>query len=458
MLTEWEHLKSVICVVPQKIRFFAAKYFNMKKRVNVVTMGCSKNLVDSEVLLNQLERGKFEVMHDSNETGFDAVFVNTCGFIHDAKQESIDMILDYAEAKKRGEIDKLFVMGCLSERYQKDLETEIPEVDKYFGKFDMKAMVDELKVTYQPEYIYERKITTPSHFAYLKISEGCNRSCSFCAIPKMTGRHQSRTIESLVKEARYLAKKGVKELLVIAQDLSYYGIDIYGKNRLAELMQEISKVDGIEWIRLHYLYPTKFPTDILPIMRDNPKVCKYLDMPLQHISNPVLKNMLRHVTREETESLIKKIKTEVPGVVLRTTMLVGFPGETDADFNELKQFIEETKFERLGVFPYSEEDGTYAAKLFADDVPEELKQARADKIMEVQQLISAQLNQQKIGQCFKVIIDRREDGFFVGRTEFDSPEVDGEVLVSSDVELKKGTFVNVEITGAEDYDLYAKVV
>ena len=420
-------------------------------------MGCSKNLVDSEVLLSQLEKGKFEVMHDSNETDFDAVFINTCGFIHDAKQESIDMILDYAEAKKRGKIDKLYVMGCLSERYQHELENELPEVDRYFGKFDMKAMVEELKVTYHPEYIYERKITTPSHFAYLKISEGCNRSCSFCAIPKMTGRHKSRTIESLVMEARYLAKKGVKEVLLIAQDLSYYGIDIYGKNRLAELIEKISEVEGIEWIRLHYLYPTKFPMDILPVMRKNPKVCKYLDMPLQHIANPVLKNMLRHVTREETEALLAKIREEVPGVVIRTTMLVGFPGETEEDFEELKAFIEEQKFGRLGVFPYSEEDGTYAAEKYKDRLDQETKQERADEIMEVQQYISAELNQQKIGKEFKVIIDREEGDFFVGRTEFDSPEVDGEVLITTEKSLKKGDFVTVKVTGAEDYDLYGEL-
>ena len=429
-----------------------------KKRVNVVTMGCSKNLVDSEVLLNQLERGKFEVVHDSNETNFDAVFINTCGFIHDAKQESIDMILDYAEAKKRGDIDKLFVMGCLSERYKNDLETEIPEVDKFFGKFDMKAMVDELKVTYHPEYIYERKITTPSHFAYLKISEGCNRSCSFCAIPKMTGRHKSRTIESLLKETQYLAKKGVKEILIIAQDLSYYGIDIYGKTRLAELINQISEVDGIEWIRLHYLYPTKFPMDILPVMRENPKVCKYLDMPLQHIANSVLKNMMRHVTREEIEALIQKIKEEVPGVILRTTMLIGFPGETESDVEELKQFIQDMKFERLGVFPYSQEEGTYAGDKFEDTLTEEVKQSRADEIMEIQQQISADLNQQKIGQTFKVIIDKKEGEFYIGRTEFDSPEVDGEVLITSENDLKNGDFVSVKITGSEDYDLYGEVV
>ncbi len=420
-------------------------------------MGCSKNLVDSEVLLNQLERGKFEVVHDSNDTDFDAVFVNTCGFIHDAKQESIDMILDYVDAKKRGDIGKLYVMGCLSERYQKELETEIPEVDRYFGKFDLKAMVDELKVTYQPEYIYERKITTPSHFAYLKISEGCNRSCSFCAIPQMTGRHKSKTLEDLVKEARYLAKKGVKEILLIAQDLSYYGIDLYGKNRLAELIERISEIEGIEWIRLHYLYPTKFPYEILPVMRENPKVCKYLDMPLQHIANPVLKNMLRHVTREETENLIKKIKEEVPGVILRTTMLVGFPGETEQDFEELKQFIHETKFERLGVFPYSSEEGTYAYKKFDDNLADEIKQARADEIMELQQQISAELNQQKIGCTFNVIVDRKEGDFFIGRTEFDSPEVDGEVFITSPKELQKGEFVQVEITDAEDYDLFGVI-
>ncbi|MFA5588176.1 MAG: 30S ribosomal protein S12 methylthiotransferase RimO, partial [Mariniphaga sp.] len=402
-----------------------------KKRVNVVTMGCSKNLVDSEVLLNQLERGDFEVAHDSDETGFDAVFVNTCGFIHDAKQESIDMILDYVEARKRGEIGKLFVMGCLSERYRKELEQEIPEVDRYFGKFDLKAMVDELKVTFKPEYIYERKITTPSHYAYLKVAEGCNRSCAFCAIPMMTGSHKSRTVESLVQEAKYLARKGVKEILLISQELSSYGIDLYGRNFLPELIARISEIEGIEWIRLHYLYPTKFPYEILPVMRDNPKVCRYLDMPLQHISNPVLKNMMRHVTREEIEALISHIKQEVPGVILRTTMLVGFPGETQADFEELKQFIAGAKFERLGVFTYSHEENTYAAKKFRDDIPQKIKQARADEIMELQQQISGDLNRQKIGNVYRVIIDRKEDGYYVGRTEYDSPEVDGEVLVSS---------------------------
>ncbi len=428
-----------------------------KRRVNVVTMGCSKNLVDSEVLLNQLEKGKFDVFHDSNETDFDAVIVNTCGFIHDAKQESVDTILDYVEAKKRGDIGKLYVMGCLSERYQKELETEMPEVDRYFGKFDLKAISDELKVTFLPEFIYERKITTPSHYAYLKIAEGCNRSCAFCAIPLMTGQHRSRSIESLIEETRYLAKKGVKEILLISQELSYYGIDIYGKNSLPELIKRISEIERIEWIRLHYLYPTKFPFGILPVMRDNPKVCKYLDMPLQHIANPVLKNMLRHVTREQTEALIERIKTEVPGVILRTTLLVGFPGEKQADFEELKQFVAETKFEKLGVFTYSHEEGTYAAKKFRDDISEEVKQTRADEIMEIQRQVSSELNSQKIGRNFKVIIDRREGNHFVGRTEFDSPEVDGEVIITSSLELKQGEFHEVKITGADDYDLYGEV-
>lgn len=426
-----------------------------KKRVNVVTMGCSKNLVDSEVLLNQLEKGKFEVFHDSDETGFDAVVINTCGFIGDAKQESIDTILQYAEERERGRIGKLYVMGCLSERYKDELRTEIPEVDRYFGKFDLKAIADELKVAYHPEYIYERKITTPSHFAYLKVSEGCNRSCAFCAIPKMTGPHKSRTIEDLVRETRYLAKKGVKELLIIAQDLSYYGIDIYGKNQLGELISRISEVDGIEWIRLHYLYPSRFPMEILDIVAQSPKVCKYLDLPLQHIANPVLKRMLRHVTREETEALLSKIRATIPGVAIRTTMLVGYPGEKEQDFEELKEFVQKARFEKLGVFPYSHEDGTYAYQKYDDDVPEEVKQARADELMELQRRISAEIQLEKVGQTIKVIIDRKEGEFYIGRSEFDSPEVDGEIFITSDKELRSGSFHQVQITKADDYDLYA---
>lgn len=426
------------------------------KRVNVVTMGCSKNLVDSEVLLNQLERGKWEIAHDSGESGFDAVIINTCGFIHDAKQESIDMILSYVDAKARGDIGKLYVMGCLSERYKAELEKEIPEVDRYFGKFDLRAIAGELKVTLQPEYIYERKITTPSHYAYLKVSEGCNRFCGFCAIPMMTGRYVSRPVEELVKETRYLASRGVKELLLIAQDLSYYGNDLYGESRLAELVRAVAAVEGIEWIRLHYFYPSQFPIDILPVMRENPKVLRYLDLPLQHITDRMLNAMKRHITRSETEDLLRRIRSVVPGAVIRTTLLVGYPGETDEDFEELLKFVEEQRFERLGVFPYSHEEGTFAGENLADDVPEEVKQERMARIMELQEGISAELNEDKVGLKFTVIIDRKEGEFYIGRTRFDSPEVDGEVFVTSERKLHPGEFVDVLITGAETYDLYGR--
>lgn len=429
-----------------------------KQKINVVTLGCSKNLVDSEVLLNQLSMDGFEVVHDSNDTGSDIVVINTCGFIHDAKEESVNTILQFVNAKGRGDIDKLYVMGCLSERYKTDLEKEVPEVDKFFGKFDLKALVGELKATYRPEFIYERKITTPSHFAYLKISEGCNRVCAFCAIPGMTGKHKSKSVEDLFKEAKYLAKSGVKEILLIAQDLSYYGIDIYGKGMLAELIQRIAGIDGIEWIRLHYLYPTKFPIDILPLFQSVPKLCKYIDIPLQHSSNNVLKKMLRHVTTEETEALLHKIKTEVPGIAIRTTMLVGHPGETEEDFEQLKTFIQKHRFDRLGAFTYSHEEGTYGYQKYSDDVPEEVKQARQEELMEIQQVISARLNAAKVGQILKVIIDREDDEFYVGRTEFDSPEVDGEVLIGNEIPLKKGQFYQVEITGSEEFDLFGKVL
>lgn len=427
-----------------------------RKKVNVITMGCSKNLVDSEVLLKQLEKGGFEVVHDSEETNFDAVVINTCGFIHDAKQESIDMILQYADAKNNGDIGALFVMGCLSERYQKVLKKEIPEVDKYFGKFDLKALTSELNVTFHPEYIYERKITTPSHFAYLKVSEGCNRTCAFCAIPLMTGRHISKSQEELIKETTYLADRGVRELLVIAQDLSYYGIDLYGRNMLPDLIKKISEIKGIEWVRLHYLYPSKFPYEILSVMRENPKVCEYIDMPLQHYSNPLLKRMLRHVTTEEIDNLISQIKSEVPEVALRTTIMTGYPGETEVDHKQLLQFIKSVKFDRLGVFPYSHEEGTYAFKKYQDNVPEKIKQERADEIMEIQQQISYEMNQSKIGQIYKVIIDRKEGEFYIGRTEFDSPEVDGEVLIKSMKDLKTGSFYSVKITRADEFDLYGE--
>lgn len=428
-----------------------------KQKINVVTLGCSKNLVDSEVLLNQLSMDGFEVVHDSNENS-DIVVVNTCGFIGDAKEESVNTILQFVDAKSRGSVEKLYVMGCLSERYKADLQNEIPEVDKYFGKFDLKALVGELKATYRPEFIYERKITTPSHFAYLKISEGCNRVCAFCAIPGMTGKHQSRSIEDLVKEAKYLAKNGVKEILLIAQDLSYYGIDLYGKGMLAELILKIEEIEGIEWIRLHYLYPTKFPMDILPLFRSVPKLCKYIDIPLQHSSNNVLKHMLRQVTTEETEALLKKIKEEVPGIAIRTTMLVGHPGETEEDFEQLKDFVKRHRFDRLGAFAYSHEEGTYGYKKYEDIIPDYVKSARVEELMAVQQIISSQLSAARVGQTLKVIIDREDDEFYVGRTEFDSPEVDGEVLISKDIKLKKGQFYMIEITGAEEFDLYGKVV
>ena len=428
-----------------------------KQKINVVTLGCSKNLVDSEVLLNQLSMDGFEVVHDSNDADSDIVVINTCGFIHDAKEESVNTILQFVEAKSRGDIDKLYVMGCLSERYKTDLEKEVPEVDKFFGKFDLKALITELKATYRPEFIYERKITTPSHFAYLKISEGCNRVCAFCAIPGMTGKHVSKSMDDLVKEAKYLAKKGVREILLIAQDLSYYGIDLYGKSMLAELIQQIAEIDGIEWIRLHYLYPTKFPMDILPLFKSVPKLCKYIDIPLQHSSNNVLKQMLRHVTTEETEALLQKIKEEVPEIAIRTTMLVGHPGETAEDFEQLKDFVKRNRFDRLGAFAYSHEEGTYGYKKYKDDVPEEVKQARVEELMGLQQIISSQLNAAKVGQTLKVIIDREDDEFFVGRTEFDSPEVDGEVLISKDIPLTKGKFYPIKITGSEEFDLYGKV-
>ncbi len=429
-----------------------------KQKVNVVTLGCSKNLVDSEVLLNQLSMDGFEVVHDSNDTDSDVVVINTCGFIHDAKEESVNTILQYVNAKGRGDIDKLYVMGCLSERYKTDLEKEVPEVDKYFGKFDLKALVGELKATYRPEFIYERKITTPSHFAYLKVSEGCNRVCAFCAIPGMTGKHRSKSIDDLVRETKYLAKNGVKEVLLIAQDLSYYGIDLYGKGMLAELIQRIAEVDGIEWIRLHYLYPTKFPMDILPVFKTVPKLCKYIDIPLQHSSNNVLKHMLRQVTTEETEALLKQIREEVPGIAIRTTMLVGHPGETEEDFEQLKNFVIKHRFDRLGAFSYSHEEGTYGYKKYDDSIPESTKLARVEELMAIQQNISSQLMAEKVGRTLKVIIDREEGEFFVGRSEFDSPEVDGEVLIGKEIVLKKGQFCQVEITGADEFDLYGKVV
>jgi len=429
-----------------------------KDKVSVITLGCSKNLVDSEVMMNQLQVGGYDVKHDKWSKGRNIVIVNTCGFIDRAKEESINTILEYAEAKNKGKIEKLYVSGCLSHRYKENLEEEIPEVDAFFGTNELPRLLKTLKVDYKHELVGERLLTTPAHYAYLKISEGCNRTCSFCAIPLMRGKHVSRTIEDLVNEAKSLAAKGVKELILIAQELTFYGLDIYKKRRLPELLAELSKVEGIEWIRLHYAYPAQFPMEIINAIRDNPKVCHYLDMPLQHASNRILTEMRRNITREDTIELIKAIRAKVPDIAIRTTMLVGFPGETEEDFESLKSFIEEMRFERLGVFTYSHEDST-RAHIAQDDVEEEVKQERAAELMSIQEEISRELNQQKVGNTYKVLIDRKEGGFFIGRTEFDSPEVDNDVLIdATKAYLRVGDFAQVHITSAEEFDLYGEVV
>lgn len=429
----------------------------MAKRINVVTMGCSKNLVDSELFLSQMAANGYEVVHDGGPADARMVAINTCGFILDAKEESINSILEFVDAKKRGEIDKIFVFGCLTERYKDDLMKEIPEVDGFYGKFQVKKMVSDLQAEYRMSLSHQRYQTTPSHYAYLKISEGCDRHCSYCAIPRMTGKHKSVPIEDLVAEASALAVQGVKELLVIAQDLSYYGIDLYKEQKLAELIQKLAEIPGIEWIKLHYAYPTKFPYDLLPVMRKNGNVAKYLDIALQHCSNSMLKMMRRNITKAETIALIERIRKEVPGIHLRTTLLVGHPGETEEDFEELKQFVRDMRFERLGVFPYSHEEDTFAGETFQDTIPQEVKQARADEIMAIQEEIAYEINCQKIGSEMKVIIDREEEGYFIGRTEFDSPEVDGEVLISGK-NLVAGNSYQVKITDAEAFDLYGEVV
>ncbi|MDI3520545.1 MAG: ribosomal protein methylthiotransferase [Anaerophaga sp.] len=427
------------------------------KRVDVITLGCSKNLVDSEFLIRQFEAGGFTVEHDPDTPRGEIVVINTCGFIGDAKEESIDTILDFVEAKKRGKIRKLFVMGCLSERYFDQMGQEIPEVDKFYGKFNWKELISDLGSSFRPDLTNERSLTTPGHFAYLKISEGCNRTCSYCAIPIITGKHRSKTIEDLLDEASFLASKGVKELQVVAQDLSYYGTDLYKKRRLATLVEKLTEIDGIEWVRLHYAYPAGFPKDILDVMAQNPKVCTYMDIALQHISDNMLKLMRRGITKKESIQLIREMREKVPGIHLRTTMITGHPGETAKDFEELLEFISATRFERLGVFPYSHEEDTFAWKNYEDNIPSSLKQERADRIMELQRNISRELNEQKVGQTLKVIIDRKEDGFYIGRTEFDSPEVDPEVLIPDSENLKTGQFYNVRITAADDYDLYGRI-
>ena len=426
-----------------------------KNKINVITLGCSKNVYDSEVLMGQLKASGKEVVHE--EEG-NIVVINTCGFINNAKEESVNTILDYMQKKEDGDVDKVFVTGCLSERYKPDLQKEIPNVDQYFGTTELPQLLKALGADYKHELIGERLTTTPKNYAYLKIAEGCDRPCSFCAIPLMRGKHKSTPIENLVIEAEKLAANGVKELILIAQDLTYYGLDIYKKRNLAELLEALVKVEGIEWIRLHYAFPTGFPMDVLDVMKREPKICNYLDIPLQHISDKILKSMRRGTTQEKTTKLLKNFRSAVPEMTIRTTLIVGYPGETEEDYQTLKTWVEAMRFERLGCFTYSHEENTHAFNL-EDDVPEEVKLARANEIMEIQSQISWELNQAKIGDTFKVVIDRKEGEYFVGRTEFDSPDVDNEVLIeASKTYLKTGEFATVKVTEAADFDLYAEVV
>jgi ribosomal protein S12 methylthiotransferase len=430
-----------------------------KNKVNVVTLGCSKNLVDSEVLMGQLKANKFDVEHEGTGDDHQIVIINTCGFVDNAKQESIDTILRYVEAKKEGAVEKVYVTGCLSERYKKDLEKEIPEVDAYFGTRELPKILKTLKADYKHELVGERLLTTPFHYAYFKISEGCDRPCSFCAIPLMRGTHISVPQEELVSRAKTLASKGVKELLLIAQDLTYYGLDIYKKRELANLVDKLSDVEGIDWLRLHYAFPSGFPMEVLDIMNAKKNVCNYLDMPLQHISDNMLSSMRRGITKQKTIDLVNKIRDKVPGIALRTTLIAGYPGETEKDHEEMLRWVEETKFERLGIFTYSHEENTHA-HLLKDDVSEKIKRKRADAVMAVQQEISMQLNQQKVGKEYKVLFDRKEGEYFIGRSEFDSPDVDNEVLVKAigDTFVRIGDFANVKITEASDFDLYGDLI
>ncbi len=426
-----------------------------KNKINVITLGCSKNVYDSEVLMGQLKANNKDVVHE--EEG-NVVVINTCGFIDNAKEQSVNTILDAVKQKEEGIIDKVFVTGCLSERYKPDLQKDIPEVDQYFGTTELPSLLKALGADYKHELVGERVTTTPKNYAYLKIAEGCDRPCSFCAIPLMRGKHRSTPIEDIVTDAKNLAANGVKELILIAQDLTYYGLDLYKKRNLAELLRELVKVEGIEWIRLHYAFPTGFPMDVLDVMNEEPKICNYLDIPLQHISNKILKSMRRGTTQEKTTKLLKEFRAKVPTMAIRTTLIVGYPGETEEDFQILKQWVKDMRFERLGCFTYSHEENTHAYNL-EDDVPEDVKQDRANQIMEIQGQISWELNQQHIGKEFKVVIDRKEGGYFVGRTEFDSPDVDNEVLIDAEKHyLKTAEFVTVKITEASDFDLYAEPV
>lgn len=426
-------------------------------RVDVITLGCSKNLVDSEKLLKQFEAEGYTVRHDPNQIDADIVVINTCGFIGDAQEESIEMILNCCELKKQGVIKGLYVMGCLSQKFGKDLQVEIPEVDKYYGKFNWTNLLQDLRGKWHTELENRRFITTPSHYAYLKISEGCDRRCSYCAIPLMTGGYRSRNQEDIIDEAKYLISQGVKEIQLIAQDLTYYGMDKSGVPAIADLTKRLSDLDGLEWIRLHYGYPNDFPMDLLQVMRERDNVCNYMDLALQHISNPVLERMHRNITAEQTRDLLAKIRQEVPGIHLRTTLMVGFPGETEDDYAQLVDFVKEMRFERMGAFAYSEVEGTYSARHFKDDVDEETKQLRLSKLMRIQQNIAADINQNKTGKVFRTIIDRIEGDYYVGRTEFDSPDVDPEMLIKADRELTIGNFYDVRVTDAMDFDLYGVV-
>lgn len=430
-----------------------------RKKVDIITMGCSKNLVDSEQLMGLFEANGYTCTHDSENPDGEIVVVNTCGFIADAKEESINTILEFAQAKEEGRIEKLYVMGCLSERYLADLEKEIPEVDGWYGKFNYKQLLNDLQenqISDNNQYL--RHITTPSHYAYLKISEGCDRHCAYCAIPIITGKHQSRPMDEILDEVRFLVEKGVKEFQVIAQELTYYGVDLYGEQRIAELVERMADIKGVEWIRLHYAYPTHFPWDLLRVMREKRNVCNYLDIALQHISDHMLNRMRRNVSKAETMALIERLRKEVPGIHIRTTLMVGFPGETEDDFQQLVDFTKWARFERMGAFAYSEEDGTYSANHYEDDVPDDVKQQRLDRLMRVQQNISAELEAEKVGQVLCVIIDRLEGDYFVGRTEYCSPEVDPEVLIRAEKPLEIGSFYKVKITDSEEFDLYGIVV
>ena len=425
-----------------------------KNRVDVITMGCSKNLVDSERLMRQLQECGYEVTHDCEEPCGAIAVINTCGFIGDAKEESINMILEFCQRKEEGDLEKLYVMGCLSERYLTELREEITQVDKFYGKFNWTELITDLKKEYNESIARERVLTTPGHYAYLKISEGCNRRCAYCAIPIITGAHKSRPMEDILDEVRYLVSKGVKEFQIIAQELTFYGVDLYKKQTIAELVERISDIEGVEWIRLHYAYPANFPYDLLRVMRERKNVCKYLDIALQHVSTKMLKKMLRNVTKEDTYALVERMRGEVPGICLRTTMMVGFPGETEKDFEELMDFVKWAKFDRLGAFAYSEEEGTYAGENYRDNVSKKKKQERLDRLMEVQQRISTRLNDAKVGNVYKTIIDKVEGDYYIGRTEYDSPEVDTEVLINvAEGDLQIGAFYDVRITDATEFDL-----